>query len=94
MMQSETGHRGRDREGDAARRTRSSTGTAGSDNYDLVRDLIAQTFPDDFADFNERLFQPGGFYRGNPARERNWKTESGKAQFTAPTTLSALGGNA
>ncbi len=61
------------------------------DNYDLVRDLISQTFPDDFADFNERLMTPGGFYRGNPARERNWKTESGKAQFTPPTTLSALG---
>jgi anaerobic selenocysteine-containing dehydrogenase len=61
------------------------------DNYDRVRDLIAQTFPDDFADFNERLMTPGGFYRGNPARERIWKTESGKAQFTPPTTLSALG---
>ncbi|MCA0998598.1 FdhF/YdeP family oxidoreductase [Alloyangia pacifica] len=60
-------------------------------NYDLVRDLIARTFPDDFADFNERLMQPGGFYRGNPARDRVWKTESGKAQFTPPTTLSALG---
>ena len=56
-----------------------------------VRDLIARTFPDEFADFNERLFTPGGFYRGNPARERTWKTESGKAQFTTPTTLSALG---
>ncbi|AJE49087.1 FdhF/YdeP family oxidoreductase [Celeribacter indicus] len=60
-------------------------------DYGLVRDLIEQTFPDDFAGFNERLFQPGGFYRGNPARERIWKTESGKAQFTTPTTLSALG---
>ncbi|PIL22091.1 CbbBc protein [Puniceibacterium antarcticum] len=60
-------------------------------NYDQVRDLIAQTYPDDFADFNGRMMQPGGFYRGNPARERNWKTESGKAQFTPPTTLSALG---
>lgn len=60
-------------------------------NYDLIRDLIAQTFPDKFADFNDRLFEPGGFYRGNPARERVWKTDSGKAQFTPPTTLSALG---
>lgn len=60
-------------------------------NYDLIRDLIAQTFPDDFARFNERLFEPGGFYRGNTAREREWKTASGKAQFTVPTTLSALG---
>ena len=60
-------------------------------NYDLIRDLIAETFPDDFAGFNERLFEPGGFYRGNPARERNWKTGTGKANFRTPTTLSALG---
>jgi molybdopterin-dependent oxidoreductase alpha subunit len=60
-------------------------------NYDLIRDLIERTFPEDFADFNIRLFQPGGFYRGNPARERQWKTDSGKADFTSPTTLSALG---
>ena len=60
-------------------------------NYDLIRDLIAQTFPDDFADFNARMHAPGGFDRGNPARRREWKTESGRAQFTTPTTLSALG---
>jgi molybdopterin-dependent oxidoreductase alpha subunit len=60
-------------------------------NYDLIRDLIARTFPDDFARFNERLFEPGGFYRGNKARERQWQTASGRAQFTVPTTLSALG---
>ncbi|MBC7147526.1 MAG: FdhF/YdeP family oxidoreductase [Thioclava marina] len=60
-------------------------------DYGKVRDLIAETFPDDFADFNARLHQPGGFYRGNPARERTWKTESGKAVFTPPETLSALG---
>jgi molybdopterin-dependent oxidoreductase alpha subunit len=60
-------------------------------NYDLIRDLIAQTWPDTFANFNDRLFEPGGFYKGNPARERQWETQSGKAQFTKPTTLSALG---
>ena len=49
-------------------------------DYALVRDLIEATFPDDFARFNERLFEPGGFYRGNPARERTWQTESGKAR--------------
>ena len=35
--------------------------------------------------------RPGGFYRGNPARERVWKTESGKAQFTVPTNMNAFG---
>lgn len=59
-------------------------------NYDLIRDLIAATFPGMFAGFNDRMFEPGGFYKGNPAREREWKTESGKAQFTTPTTLTAL----
>lgn len=60
-------------------------------NYDLIRDLIAATYPDKFADFNDRLFEPGGFYKGNPARDRKWQTDSGKAQFTTPTTLTALG---
>ncbi|MCP1169995.1 FdhF/YdeP family oxidoreductase [Limimaricola litoreus] len=60
-------------------------------DYALVRDLIEETYPDKFERFNERLFQPGGFYKGNPARERTWKTETGKAIFTAPETLSALG---
>ncbi len=60
-------------------------------DYRLIRDLIEATYPDMFGDFNGRLFTPGGFYRGNPARDREWKTESGKAQFTAPEVLTALG---
>ena len=31
------------------------------------------------------------FYRGNAAHERIWKTDSGKAEFTNPSVLSALG---
>ncbi len=58
-------------------------------DYGLVRDLIAQTYPEQFHDMNARIFEPGGFYRGNSARERIWKTESGKAQFTAPGMLAA-----
>ena len=60
-------------------------------NYDRVRDLIAATYPEQFHDFNDRLFEPGGFYRGNAARERRWKTATGKAVFTTPSTLSGLG---
>jgi molybdopterin-dependent oxidoreductase alpha subunit len=60
-------------------------------NYELIRDLIEQTYPEQFHDFNARVFTPGGFYRGNSARERVWKTESGKAQFTPPKAMSALG---
>ncbi len=60
-------------------------------NYALVRDLIEETYPDEFHDFNDRLFTPGGFYRGNSARERIWKTKSGKAEFTSPERLSSAG---
>ncbi len=57
----------------------------------MVRDLIEKTYPDQFRDFNARIFTPGGFYRGNSARERHWKTESGKAEFVTPEALSATG---
>ncbi|TNC12692.1 FdhF/YdeP family oxidoreductase [Methylobacterium terricola] len=60
-------------------------------DYGLIRDQIAETYPEQFHGFNERMWTPGGFYRGNSARERIWKTESGKAEFTTPETLSATG---
>ena len=60
-------------------------------DYARIRDLIEATYPDQFRDFNDRLFQAGGFYRGNSARRRDWQTDSGKAQFTKPQSLSALG---
>ncbi len=56
-------------------------------DYGRIRDLIARTWPDQFADMNRRINEPGGFYRGNSAHDRIWKTESGKAQFTLPTSL-------
>jgi molybdopterin-dependent oxidoreductase alpha subunit len=60
-------------------------------DYAKVRDLIEATYPDQFRAFNARLFTPGGFYRGNAARERHWKTPSGKAQFTLPQALTSTG---
>ena len=60
-------------------------------DYAVVRDLIEATYPDDFADFNARMNEPGGFWRGNPAHERVWNTESGKLEFTTPDKLNALG---
>ncbi|MFT4277163.1 MAG: FdhF/YdeP family oxidoreductase [Rhodopseudomonas sp.] len=60
-------------------------------DYGLVRDLIAETYPEMFHDFNARMFTPGGFYKGNAARERIWKTESGKAEFTTPERLNSIG---
>lgn len=59
-------------------------------DYSLVRDLIESTYPDDFKDYNARLFTPGGFYRGNDARDRIWNTEEKKAVFTTPSQLNAL----
>ena len=60
-------------------------------DYGLIRDRIAETYPDQFHDFNARMWTPGGFYRGNSARDRVWKTESGKAEFTIPQHMSAAG---
>ena len=60
-------------------------------DYRLIRDAIEETYPEQFHDFNERSFTPGGFYRGNSARERVWKTESKKAEFTVPPKLNAMG---
>lgn len=60
-------------------------------DYSLVRALIEKTYPDQFRDFNGRLDVPGGFYRGNAARDRVWETDSGKAEFTVPDHLSATG---
>ena len=62
-----------------------------TDDYAKVRALIEQTYPDEFHDFEARMFQPGGFYRGNAARDRHWKTESGKAMFRTPEGLCAAG---
>jgi molybdopterin-dependent oxidoreductase alpha subunit len=58
-------------------------------DYALVRDAIAETFPDDFHDFNRRLDIPGGFPRPVAARERKWETDTGRANFKLPKALSA-----
>jgi molybdopterin-dependent oxidoreductase alpha subunit len=60
-------------------------------DYSRIRDAIEVTYPELFDDFNGRVFTPGGFYKGNSARDRVWKTESGKAQFTVPKRLRSIG---
>ncbi|MES2403814.1 MAG: FdhF/YdeP family oxidoreductase [Pseudomonadota bacterium] len=60
-------------------------------DYSKVRDAIEQTYPEQFKDFNKRMFTPGGFHRPNAARHRQWKTETGKANFISPPALSATG---
>ncbi|HYJ48108.1 MAG TPA: FdhF/YdeP family oxidoreductase, partial [Pyrinomonadaceae bacterium] len=50
-------------------------------DYDLIRSAIARVVPG-FEDYNRRVREPGGFYLPNGARERNFKTASGRAHFT------------
>ncbi|TXG00002.1 FdhF/YdeP family oxidoreductase [Massilia arenae] len=56
-------------------------------DYGSIRDAMGVTFPEIFHDFNERMWTPGGFRKPLGAAERIWKTESGKAEFTAPDEL-------
>ncbi len=60
-------------------------------DYGRVRDAIEATFPDKFANFGDRLFTPGGFWKGVPATHREWQTASGKAEFNVPEVRNATG---
>jgi molybdopterin-dependent oxidoreductase alpha subunit len=58
-------------------------------DYARIRDKIEAVLPD-FAGFNEKIRQPGGFRLRNTASERVWATASGKAEFSVhalPTDL-------
>jgi molybdopterin-dependent oxidoreductase alpha subunit len=50
-------------------------------DYRRIRAKIAATLPHLFADIETKIDEPGGFYLGNPARDRVWKTATGKARF-------------
>ncbi len=58
-----------------------STGTIYVADYNRIRDKIEEVFPDLFADFNERIRQPGGFHLTIPPRQRVWNTATGRANF-------------
>ena len=68
-------------------------------DYGLVRDAIAVTFPKIFHEFNQRMWQPGGFRRPIAAAHRQWDTASGRANFIVPDSLAedpdqaAIGGD-
>ncbi|MBP0492470.1 FdhF/YdeP family oxidoreductase [Pararoseomonas indoligenes] len=53
-------------------------------DYSKVRDAIEASYPSVFKDYNKRVHEPGGFPRPLPARQRDWKTETGKANFLVP----------
>ncbi|HZW51976.1 MAG TPA: molybdopterin dinucleotide binding domain-containing protein, partial [Rudaea sp.] len=61
------------------------------DDYATIRDAIEATYPEQFRDYNQRMWQPGGFHRPNSARERIWKTKSGRAEFISPPAMVATG---
>ena len=51
-----------------------------ADDYDRIRDTMAQVL-DGFEDFNERVRHPHGFRISQPARQRGFRTGSGRAEF-------------
>ncbi len=63
--------------------------TAG--DYDRIREIIARTLPG-FENFNERVRKPGGFHLPNAARQRDFRTATGKANFSPAELSSALPG--
>lgn len=50
-------------------------------DYDRIRDVMAQVLPG-FEGFNELVRHPTGFRIPQPARERDFRTGSGKAEFS------------
>ncbi|WP_020181475.1 FdhF/YdeP family oxidoreductase [Methylopila sp. M107] len=56
-------------------------------NYAKVRDAIEATYPKVFPGFNARIETAGGFPKPIMAREREWNTKTGKANFIFPQSL-------
>lgn len=65
--------------------------TGWAKDYALIREAIETTYPEQFSRYNDRLFTPGGFHKGVPARSRRWLTPSRKAEFKTPSALTATG---
>lgn len=51
------------------------------EDYDRIRELISRVVPG-CDDLNQRVRQKGGFYLPNAARDNDYKTKTGKANFT------------
>jgi anaerobic selenocysteine-containing dehydrogenase len=63
-------------------RSRTTTNWLGfAADYNLIRDSIARVVPG-FENFNDRLANEGFFYLPNAAKQRIFKTSSGKAKMT------------
>jgi molybdopterin-dependent oxidoreductase alpha subunit len=51
------------------------------DDYDRIRDKIAEVYPEIYSDFSEKIKQPHGFHLDVPPRRLVWPTPNGKANF-------------
>jgi molybdopterin-dependent oxidoreductase alpha subunit len=58
-----------------------------ADDYSRIRAAIGETYPETFYDYDRRMWEPGGFHRDLPARQRVWKTKTGKANIVTPRSL-------
>jgi anaerobic selenocysteine-containing dehydrogenase len=54
------------------------------EDYDRIRELIARVVPG-CEDMNDRVRHKGGFYLPNAARDDDYKTKTGKANFVVST---------
>jgi formate dehydrogenase major subunit len=51
------------------------------DDYDAIRDAIAEVYPEIYAGFNEKIREPDGFHLDVAPRRLVWKTPNGKANI-------------
>lgn len=56
-------------------------------DYSLIRNAIAETYPAIFHDYNTRMMDPAGIEKPIAARKRQWNTQSGRAEFVTPDGL-------
>lgn len=51
------------------------------EDYTLIRDKVAEVYPEIYTGFSEKMKDPRGFHLDIPPRRRVWMTPSGKANF-------------
>jgi formate dehydrogenase major subunit len=59
------------------------------DDYDAIRDKIAEVYPEIYTGFSEKIRDPKGFHLDVPPRRLVWPTPNGKANFIPFPGLSA-----
>jgi molybdopterin-dependent oxidoreductase alpha subunit len=58
-------------------------------DYDLIRERIADVYPELYAEFNAKIRNPNGFHLDVAPRRLVWKTPNGKANFLLMPGLEA-----